>query len=169
MKKISVFLLFTFTFLFYTQSVFAQEPAVLTFEEFQSRYLSGEQDTLYLFNFWATWCKPCVEELPYFERANKEFAHRPVKIILVSLDFLNQLERRVIPFLAAHAIQNEVVLLNAPRENIWIPKISEEWSGAIPATLIYHPKSGTKYFYEQTFNWDQLSQTINQNLKLCGN
>lgn len=95
-----------------------------------------DNDTTYVINFWATWCKPCVKELPYFEEAVSTYAGQPVKLILVSLDFPNQIESRLIPFIRKHNLQADVVVLTDPDANAWIPQIAEEWSGAIPATLV---------------------------------
>jgi thiol-disulfide isomerase/thioredoxin len=125
-------------------------------------YLQKKEDTLYVINFWATWCKPCVKELPYFERVNKEFKDEPVRVILVSLDFPKQLESKLIPFIEKNNIQSEVIVLNDPDSNNWINKIDESWSGAIPATLFYSGK--TRIFHEKTFTYSELVKIINQNL-----
>lgn len=160
-----ILIVFFFFIAFYGKMV-AQKAEVMTFEQFEQRYMKGKEDTLYVLNFWATWCKPCVEELPFFERANKEFKGKPVKVVLASLDFPKQLESRLNPYLIDNKIQSKVLLLNAPHENIWIPKVDGEWSGAIPATLFINPKKGTREFHEKSYTWEELLQTINNNLKL---
>lgn len=100
--------------------------------------LQGHSDTTYFINFWATWCAPCVKELPDIEELHREYAGQPVRFVLVSLDFPELLNDRVIPFVNNRGIEIETVLLNAPNENIWIPMVDSTWSGAIPATLIHH-------------------------------
>jgi thiol-disulfide isomerase/thioredoxin len=97
-------------------------------------------DTAYIINFWATWCKPCIEELPAFDSLllkNKT----NVKIILVSLDFKEDLEKKVKPFLLEHQVKAECILLDEVNGNDFVNKISPSWSGAIPATLF---KKGKK-------------------------
>ena len=118
----------------------------------------------YVINFWATWCKPCVEELPGFEKLNKIYKDKNVEVILVSLDFPNQVEKRVIPFINEHNLQSKVILMNDSDQNTWIPKISEKWSGSIPATLIYNRYS--RKFYEQSFTYDLLQKELNKILKV---
>lgn len=94
-------------------------------------------DTTYVINFWATWCKPCLEELPYLEAFSARHSEDKVKVILVSLDFPNQLNIRLLPFLEKKKLQSKVVVLLDGKYNDWIDKVSPDWTGAIPATYIY--------------------------------
>ena len=120
--------------------------------------LSKNNDTTYVVNFWATWCRPCIKELPAFEKLNAEYSEEKVKVLLVTLDFPDKIEKQVIPFMDKNNIQSEVVLLDDPDSNSWIPKISEEWSGAIPATIIY--KGGAREFYERSFTFEELETEL---------
>ena len=58
-----------------------------------------QNDTTYVINFWATWCGPCVKEMPYIDSLNDHYKGQKVKVILVSLDFKKQIESRLIPYL----------------------------------------------------------------------
>ena len=128
------------------------------FETFQKKILQKNNDTTYVVNFWATWCKPCVKELPYFERINKDYADKKVKVILASLDFPNKVQSQVVPFIKKNKLHSEIVLLDDADANSWIPKVSEEWSGAIPATVIY--KNDSRTFYEKSFTYEELKTEI---------
>lgn len=128
-----------------------------SFEELNP-LLHIDNDTTYVVNFWATWCKPCVKELPAFEQLGSNYGDQKVKVVLVSLDFPDVLESRVIPFVESKDLQSEVVLLDDPDANSWIPKIAEEWTGAIPATLIYQGEK--RKFYERTFTYDELETEL---------
>ncbi|RMG23643.1 MAG: TlpA family protein disulfide reductase [Bacteroidetes bacterium] len=141
----------------------AQHVEVLDFPAFEQR-LKTHSDTLFVYNFWATWCRPCVKEMPYFEQLNQEFAHKKVKVVFVSLDFPDQLERLVQPFVEKKNIQSEVVLLNAPNYNEWIDKVSPKWTGSIPATLLSMPAKGIHDFKEQAFEYEELSQWVSSTL-----
>lgn len=112
----------------------------------------------YVINFWATWCAPCVKELPAFEKLNKEYADKKVEVILVSLDFPKQVDKRLIPFINKHNLQSKVVLLNDKNEDFWIKAIDSTWSGAIPATLIYNAKG--RMFYEESFDYEKLESEL---------
>ncbi|MDH3698266.1 MAG: TlpA family protein disulfide reductase [Flavobacteriaceae bacterium] len=110
-----------------------------TFDEIKPLFRQ-QSDTTYVINFWATWCKPCIEELPYFEELNKAESANPVKVVLVSLDFPQHLENKLLPFIEKYQINSRVDVLLDGSYNDWIDKVSPEWSGAIPATYIYKKK-----------------------------
>jgi thiol-disulfide isomerase/thioredoxin len=137
---------------------------VITLEQLQAKTIRQNTDTLYVVNFWATWCKPCVGELPYFEQAAKDFTNKKVKIILVSLDFLSQKEK-VDQFVENNKIQNDVYLLQAGDPNVWINTVDANWSGSIPATVIC--KNGKKIFFrEGDFSTQlELDSLIQTNIK----
>jgi thiol-disulfide isomerase/thioredoxin len=135
---------------------------VHNFESFRPM-LSKDNDTTYVINFWATWCAPCVKELPDFEKINKQFRNRKFKMLLVSLDFRKSLETRLIPFVSERGLEAEVVLLHEPDANVWIDKIDPTWTGSIPATLIYN--RDFRQFREGSYSYNELYQLIIHNLK----
>lgn len=119
-----------------------------SFEAF-APVLRPANDTLYVINFWATWCAPCVEEMPYFEKLHDETQGQKVKVLLVSLDFKKDLETKLIPFLKERKLQPQVIQLADGRYNDWIDRVSPEWSGAIPATILI--KRDKRVFYGEQF------------------
>ena len=127
------------------------------------KYLNTTSDKTYVVNFWATWCSPCIKELPFFEELNKNYSSKNVEVILVSLDFPNKYETSLKPFIKEKNLQSKVVALNDTDSNTWIPKVSEDWSGAIPATLIFNKEK--RLFYEQSFTYTELENEIKQFLK----
>ena len=131
----------------------------LDFSELNT-FLTKDNDTTYVVNFWATWCKPCIKELPAFEKLNTEYSDKKVKVLLVSLDFPTKVTSQVIPFMEKNNIQSQVLLLDDADANNWIPKVSKEWSGAIPATLIY--SNATRLFYERSFTFEELQEELNK-------
>ena len=144
-------------------SSFAQkhQPRVLSFDDFEPHLHYSDSNT-YLVNFWATWCTPCVDELPAFEKIGMEYEGNNVKVLLVSLDFPNQLESRLLPFIEKHGITSEVLVLNDPNANKWIDKVDPQWSGAIPATLIYNNSS--RDFHEGSYTYEELKLIVEQKL-----
>ena len=121
-------------------------------------YLKQKNDTTYVVNFWATWCVPCVEELPHFEKINAKYKENKIKVILVSLDMAKMVETKLLPFINQKQLKSQVLLLRDPDADSWIPKVDSTWSGAIPATLIYN--KDMRKFYERSFTYDELEKEI---------
>ncbi len=130
------------------KTVSMEDIPVYNFDQLEP-LLNQKNDTTYIVNFWATWCKPCVEELPFFEELNQYALDKKMKVILVSLDFKKQFETKLIPFMNENEIRSDVVVLSDPDSNRWIGKIDENWSGAIPVTILHNAKS--KLFLEMAF------------------
>lgn len=121
-------------------------------------FLQQKDEVVYVINFWATWCKPCVEELPAFISLQEKYPAKKVKVLLVSLDFPTKIKEQLIPFIKNKNLTPEVILLDDTDQNTWIPQVSEKWSGAIPATLIYYKDK--RAFYEQSFTFETLEQAV---------
>jgi thiol-disulfide isomerase/thioredoxin len=148
-----------------SQVITAQGVSVPVFNNFIGfkPMLDYFNDTVYVVNFWATWCKPCVQELPYFNMADSAYADQPVRIILVSLDFTENVENTLIPFMIEKDIKPEVVVLDDMDANSWIPRVDAEWEGAIPATLFY--RKHDRHFAVRSYTFEELSNQIDIFLK----
>lgn len=132
-----------------------------SFDEFKTEVLySSDSQSLLVINFWATWCGPCVREIPHFEEVNSNYSNKKVRIILVSLDFQNQYESKLIPFIREKDLKSELIWLNDTRYNTWIDQVSPEWSGAIPATVFIKNGKVLK-FMEKELELEELENTIN--------
>lgn len=144
-------------------SACAQQPSipVIQLSHLEERYANGG-DTTFVVNFWATWCGPCVKELPYFETVNTTYASKKVKVLLVTLDFTEHLETKVMPFVADRKLQSEVLILDEANPNEWIPAVSDLWSGAIPATLFINGQRNINVFHEGSFAEGELEQKLTE-------
>ena len=136
---------------------------VMNFDKLEP-LLHQKNDTVYLVNFWATWCAPCVKELPAIHAVEKKYSKQKFKVLLVSLDMPSQLNSRLIPFIRSNKVTSEVILLDDPDQNRWIDKVDKNWPGEIPFTLIYC-KSFRDY-YTKAFNYHQLDSIINSKIKM---
>lgn len=146
---------------FLTHPGHAQQAEIISASDLQER-IAAEHEKIQIINFWATWCGPCVKELPVFEKITSE--RRPdVKVILVSLDLdLDPNPEKVYRFIGHKNIQSEVLLLNEPDPNSWINKIEPQWSGALPATVIINPKTGKRKFIGRSLREGELDQYLNE-------
>jgi thiol-disulfide isomerase/thioredoxin len=126
-------------------------------------FLNKKDESIYVVNFWATWCAPCIKELPFYERLNETYADRDVEVLLVSLDFPKQYETKLKPYIKDKKLKSKVIALNDVDSNYWIPKISEDWTGALPATLIYNKDK--RHFYEKSFTYKELETELKHFLK----
>lgn len=143
----------------FSLSAFPQQVPVLKITDLEKRIKNGS-DTTYIVNFWATWCAPCVKELPDFDSISKEYANTKIKVLLVTMDFKEELQAKVIPFIKAKKLYSEVVLLDEVNGNYFIPKISDAWSGALPATLIINQKKQFNHFFEKKLTYEFLKSEI---------
>jgi thiol-disulfide isomerase/thioredoxin len=138
------------------------ELEIYNFNGFK-KFLNKNDDKIYVINFWATWCAPCVKELPYFEKLNALYKSKNVEVVLVSLDFPHLYDSKLKPYIKDKELKSKVIALDDPDMNSWIPQVSQDWSGSIPATVIYNKDK--KQFYEQSFTYMQLEKEVKQFLK----
>ncbi|SOE21733.1 Thioredoxin [Spirosomataceae bacterium TFI 002] len=136
-----------------THCTSAQEVKTIKFDELTFEIENSEQE-IKLINFWATWCKPCIVEIPVLEQKNKE-----ADVLLVSMDFASQKEL-VNQFVKRKEIESRVVLLDESDYDSWISKIDSSWSGAIPATLIINTKTKKRIFVEGSLTSEILNEKI---------
>lgn len=142
----------------------AQTIQSMNFSELQKKLLRIN-DSIVVVNFWATWCKPCIDELPNFEKLNQSYSSKKVKVILINLDFNSKIKSVAEPFVRNKNLQSETIHITDSDPNTWINKMDNAWSGAIPATIIYNSSHQKIYFNEGQMTYQQLDSIIQFNLK----
>jgi thiol-disulfide isomerase/thioredoxin len=123
---------------------------------------SGKNDTTYVVNFWATFCKPCNEELPDFIRLAEKYKKQKVKLLLVSLDLPSYVAVRLPAFIKKNNYKTNHVWLNETDADIFCPMIDPKWSGAIPATIIVNNKTGYRKFAEDQISPADFEKYLNE-------
>jgi thiol-disulfide isomerase/thioredoxin len=129
-----------------------------------SQILTSNEKEIVIVNFWATWCAPCIKELPYFNAIENSKNER-IKIYLISLDYAEKLEV-VKNFVSRKKLNSTVMLLDELDYNSWINKVDSSWQGAIPATLIKNTKTGQRKFIAKELKEGELDAIIEELSKI---
>ena len=111
-------------------------------------------------NFWATYCAPCIAEMPAFEKLAAKYKHTGLKLVFVSLDMREDFPAKVDSFVVKRKVSNEVVWLNETDADYFCPKVDPKWSGAIPATLLINNNKGRRHFFEKEMSESELEKEI---------
>lgn len=156
-KATIVLILFTLPLIADSQTI-----PVIDFDKF-SPMLKTTNDTVYMVNFWATWCTPCVKEMPDLLKFAKDMKDKKFRLILVSLDNPDHLDSRLKPFIERFEIKERVILLDDPDANRWIPVVNKDWSGAIPASLFF--SRDARQFHEDMIDYEGIKRIVEPMLK----
>lgn len=112
-------------------------------------YIAHGKGDILVLNFWATFCKPCVAEIPAFVEIAEKYRHRNVKLLLVSLDLPSSYPKKIAEFTKQHHFKTNIAWMDESNADYFCPKIDPKWSGSIPATLIINTKTGYRQFFEE--------------------
>ena len=111
-------------------------------------------------NFWATWCAPCIHEIPWFEKNIAAFKEAKVKLILVSLDFADEYPVNIAAFAKKNGYQSQIIWLDETDPDIFCPKIDKKWQGTIPVSLMINNKKKYRRFFNQQLPEPRLVQEL---------
>ncbi|ODS84398.1 MAG: hypothetical protein ABS46_03835 [Cytophagaceae bacterium SCN 52-12] len=157
--KIFKFFLSVILALLCAESLYGQSVSLLKLSELEAKLQRGG-DVTFVVNFWATWCAPCVKELPHFQEIHDKYGASGVKVMLISLDSRNTLETKVKPFVSRTGITADFFLLDEANQQEYIDRVDASWSGALPATLIINQRKGKKTFREGEMSYSQLEEAL---------
>ena len=121
---------------------------------------SNKNDTVYVINFWATFCKPCVAEIPGFIKIANKYKNEKVKLLLVSLDLPSFYPKRIASFAAKNNFTTNIAWLDETDADYFCPMIDKAWSGVIPATIMVNTKTGYKKFFEAELNGAEFEREL---------
>ncbi len=137
----------------------AQKIRSLKIEEVADFYAT-KKEGVYVVNFWATFCKPCMAEMPYLQSISKKYSSQDVNLLLVSLDLPSFYPRKIKQFAKENKFTAPVVWLNETDADHFCPVIDKSWSGAIPATLFVNASTGYKKFVEGSLTEEQFEKEL---------
>ena len=124
------------------------------------KLLNDPSDKLHVVNFWATWCAPCVAELPGFQEVVNKTKNDKVDFLFVSLDFPSDGEQKLSVFMKKNHYTFNVALMTETDSNSWIDRVDPAWQGEIPSTLFFNRARKIHQFHSGTLEKDKLKKTI---------
>lgn len=143
MKIIAIIL-----FLFFTGSTtYSQGAKKIKIDELES-YIKNADHPLVI-SFWATWCGPCIREIPWMQEAVEKRKDKGVEFILVSLDFADDYPKKLDAFIAEKKFKATQFWLNETNADLFCPKVDPKWEGGIPANLFINNKTGHRKFFQR--------------------
>ncbi len=110
--------------------------------------INAKNGDVLVINFWATFCKPCVAEIPSFIKITDKYKTNQVKLYLISLDLPSAYPKKIAAFSKERKFNTNIAWLEETNADYFCPKIDQSWSGSIPATLIVNTKTGYRFFNE---------------------
>lgn len=123
-------------------------------------HIAQNKDAILVINFWATFCKPCVAEIPSFIEVCNRYKDKKVSLLLISLDLPSFYPKKIAAFAAKHHFNTPISWLNESNADYFCPKVDAKWSGSIPATLIINTKNGKRIFFEEEISGEALEKAI---------
>jgi thiol-disulfide isomerase/thioredoxin len=119
-----------------------------------------ESKTPLIVNFWATFCVPCLQEIPYFQELAEKYKPKGVSILFVSLDLQKAYPDSIIKTAGKHNIFEPIVWLNETNADYFCPKIDSSWTGGMPSSLFVNNATGYHKFFEEPLSKDGLEKEI---------
>ncbi|GEM_PF-2937044 len=100
--------------------------------------LSAQKGRVTLVNLWATWCKPCIHEMPALEKLHQNYQNKGVKIIALSLDELAKADSLVLPYWKSKGFSMDYYVIGTEDPSTIINKIDPLWLGVIPTSFLFN-------------------------------
>lgn len=129
------------------------------------KFFSVKNDTTYVVNFWATFCKPCNEEIPHFINLVNQYKSKKIKLLLVSVDLASYVPKKLPAFIKANKYNTNHAWLNETNADYFCPKIDSSWSGAIPSTIFINNKKSYRKFFEGEMTATMFEQFLQEATK----
>ena len=139
--------------------LFSQKVTTIPFRTLKT-FFQQSNDTTYIVNFFASWCAPCVKELPDFVRFAEERKSEKIRLLLVSVDFQKDYRKALQPIMEKLHVAQPVFQLQDANDPDWISEIDPTWSGGIPATLFINSHQKYARLFAEPLTFDLLSQTL---------
>jgi thiol-disulfide isomerase/thioredoxin len=145
--------------IFFSALIFGQSIDKIKYADLE-KLIDQTSEELTVVNFWATWCGPCIKEMPHFDQLDES---SKIKVYFVSLDFPQELDK-VEMFLKKRSINAQTFWLDENDADSYLRQVSDTWSGAIPATL-FVDRNKKRHFFERSFSSEELKASAKEFLE----
>ncbi|MEO7482455.1 MAG: TlpA disulfide reductase family protein [Ferruginibacter sp.] len=125
----------------------------------------AQKDAVLVINFWATFCKPCVAEIPSFIRITNSYKKDNVKLLLVSLDLPSYYPSKISAFVKKQHFNTRIVWLDETNADYFCPRIDKSWSGSIPSSMIVNTMTGYRKFIEEEMTAEEFEKELKLAIK----
>ncbi len=147
-------------FIFLTCTFSAEAQTIPSWKVTKLQDYIACSDSVLVINFWATFCKPCLEELPYYQTILNKYKDQRIKFLMVSMDLKTEYPAKIAAFAKQNNYTNQVVWLNETNADYFCPKVDKTWMGGIPSTLFINTKTGYRKFFEQQMKPEQFEREL---------
>ena len=120
-----------------------------------------QDDSVMVISFWATFCKPCLEEIPYLQTLSKKYN---AKVLLVSLDLKSEYPDKIIETAKTKNIYYPIVWLNETNADYFCPKVDKAWDGGMPSTLFMNNKKHYRHFVDHQMTETEFEEEMKKTL-----
>lgn len=121
--------------------------------------LQNKTDRYLLVNVWATWCGPCIVELPELIKIQRMYGNRNFALVTISADAIKN-KPQVLAFLKNKHIAVNNYIYNGSDKYILMDAIDKNWSGALPYILFIEPGGEVIYAYQGAIDPLQIKKLI---------
>ena len=150
--------IFIVAFLFLAAGIKAQQVKSIKITDLQKTI--KESKSPLIVNFWATFCVPCIQEIPYFQEMTEKYKAQGVSLLLVSLDLKEAYPSKIISTAGKLKFTAPIVWLNETNADYFCPKIDTSWTGGMPSSLFVNNATGYHKFFEDQLSKEKLDKEI---------
>ncbi|MES2520295.1 MAG: redoxin domain-containing protein [Bacteroidota bacterium] len=126
------------------------------------KLLKNDSGKLRLVNVWATWCGPCVAEIPDFLNINRMYRNRDFELITISADKPDKKDKALATLKRLQASSKNYIF-NSDDVYKLIELIDPKWQGALPYTLLIEPNGKVVYQKQGAINPLKMKKMIVEN------
>ncbi len=143
----------------------AAELAPLTAQQLRTMMKSvpGSETKVTVVNLWATWCAPCVKEMPELVQFAKKYSSRGVRLVLVTADDAED-RKKAATFLTKEGIDFQAYYLAEAPDEFMQPFI-KNWSSVVPTTVLFNRQGERSSVWAGEINFKELTKRVESLLK----